>query len=517
MKKILAFLLAATMLCALFVLPSAADDKKNFEVDIPYVSKAPSIDGTVKSNEYGSSFALHTYSDNKEQFEDTEHNQFTDWDFDFHMAWDADNLYMAWVVDSDVHAGLPEQDFTSDGIFDENDYPYMWQYSCVQFIFTPGAPDGTKVYQTADYSGNYLEVGLCLSAEGKQCRAVWSRPVGAEALDVNDWDAIINRDDAAGTTTYEVRIPWGKSGIKEVGNGAQFGLTYAVAAQEDYNVKRGMIEWQDAVLGGKNADNAAIVTLTGNEKIEKSENSAAYSQAPVEELKEGTLPEYVTADTVKLGLDSVNTGIIGESSVLYTAADKMENTKWAHCLLLEPMSGDRYKVIETKTGAGEEVVFENEFKKGMLVAAFHSDGADGSTGKERREAAMALQAGDEVGLFGINLADAKRQYSNAMLFVYTETIGGGDESSEVVDDSSEVVDESSEVVDESSEAESSVAESSVADESSKTEESKTTSSTDSSVGDDEGGSLTWLWIVLGVVGVAAVAVVVVIVLKKKNA
>ncbi|MBQ2813365.1 MAG: hypothetical protein IJE63_08900, partial [Clostridia bacterium] len=274
--------------------------------------------------------------------------------------------------------------------------------------------------------------------------------------------------------------------------------------------------WQDAVLGGKNADNAAIVTLTGKEDMVITNVSNGFSQAPVEELKEGTLPEYVTADTVKLGLDSVNTGIIGESSVLYTAADKMENTKWAHCLLLEPMSGDRYKVIETKTGAGEEVVFENEFKKGMLVAAFHSDGSDGSTGKERREAAMALQAGDEVGLFGINLADAKRQYSNAMLFVYTETISG-DDSSEVVDDSSEVVDESSEVVDESSEAESSVAESSVADESSKTEESKTTSATDSSAGDDEGGSLTWLWIVLGVVGVAAVAVVVVIVLKKKNA
>ena len=48
MKKILSFLLVATMLVAMFVMPSAAEDSVNYEAEFPFVDKAPKIDGTVK-------------------------------------------------------------------------------------------------------------------------------------------------------------------------------------------------------------------------------------------------------------------------------------------------------------------------------------------------------------------------------------------------------------------------------------------------------------------------------------
>lgn len=501
MKKILSFLLVATMLCALFVLPSAADDKINYKVDIPYVKTAPKIDGTVKANEYGKSLPLHTYSESKSQFADTEHNELSNWDFDFHMAWDENNLYMAWVVKSDIHAGLPEKHFDNDGNiidgdFVESDYGWMWKYSCVQFILTPGVPDASKKqFQTSEWSGNYLEVGLCLTDGGKQCRIAWSKPTGADALDPNDWDAVIVRNDSKKTTTYEVRIPWNKSGLTERGDGVQFGLTYAVASQEFFDTKKGMIEWQDGMLGGKNADNAAIVTLTGNKQVTVSTISV---EPPKNELTEGQLPATVTDDTVKLTIDSVDTGITAEAAVIFTSPEKMSNTNWAHCLLLKPLGNDKYQIVESKAGDGSgEVKFDTATESGMIVAAFHTDGAENSTGKDRKEAAVALAAGTELTLFGVDVEKAERTYKNAMLYVSNSEEDPGDESSEPV---------------------SSEAESSEVEESSKVDEvSKTSSVAESSNTNDDGGSLTWLWIVLAIIVVAVVAAVVVIVLKKKKA
>ena len=500
MKKLLAFLLAATMLCAMFAIPSAAADNVNYQEEFNYIEKAPTINGEVKTGEYGKA-PIHTYPEDKSQFVDNEHNQYaeSDWDFEFYGAWDKEYLYLAWVLNTETHIAIPETDYNGDGVWDSNDYGYMWQYSCVQFILTPAEPvKGTTTFQTGDYSGDYLEAGLALTAEGEQIRIAWNKPVNASSLEVNDWTAVIVRDDAAKTTTYEVRIPWDKTGLSKVSNDAKFGFTYAVAAQ-DYNAKPGMIEWQNGMLTKKDADSAAAIALVG-EKIDE-----VFDPTPSKEA--GKLPEEAT-DKVQIVIDGVDKAITGEMSYLMTNPANLvgKNTKWASNILLAPVEGEAgyYTVVENIQGAGEDVVFTSEITDGMLCLSVHSDGE--GAGAERKVAAAALAAGDKVALFGVDLDKKDTLYTNSMLYVV-------EAASEVPGESSDV--ESSDV--ESSDVESSDVESSDV-ESSETESSKTESKADSSATSEEekgGNAGLIIGIIAGVVVIAAV--VVVLLLKKKKA
>ena len=493
MKKLLTFLLVASMIVAMFVVPAAAaDDTVNYEEEFDFLEKAPNINGKVEKGEYGV-LPVNSYPEDKEQFVDNEgHSARADEiSFDFYAGWDADNLYMAWVV-TGPYGGVPEIDHNNDGTaWNDADTGYMWQYSCIQFIFTPGVPEsGKTAYQTSDYGGDYLEVGLALTAEGNSAKIAWCKPTAAQALDPNEWTSNIVRD--GDTITYEVAIPWGKSGLSEVGNGAKFGLTYAVAAQEDYNVASGMIEWQNGVLGGKKADNAAVITLTGNEEIEKSE----ISHEPA--LQDGALPSDAK-DAVLLAIDGVNIGITGEMAYIYNdpSAISGNNNNWATSILLAPVEGEDgyYTVVETKTGSGEAYSFDSEIADGMIAYIAHSDGE--GAGADRSAATKALVVGDKVGLFGVDLEAGALTYKNATLYVVpAET---GDESSEVVDESSEAVSE-----EESSEA--------VSEEESTATSTTTSESTDTT---DEESSSAWIWIVIAVVAVVVVVVVVIVIKKKK--
>lgn len=494
MKKILAFLLVALTVAALFVVPASAADDKNYKVTVPGVKKgqaAPVPDGVVKAGEYVSKTPIHSFSANRSQF-NTEHDEYGDWDVDFYTCWDADNLYLAWVVHSDIQVGMPSDKLSAAGGLGN-----MWEYSCVQFILTPGAPGGTTKYQTDKWAGNYLECGLTLVDNKEVGKIAWSAPVGLQKMDVNDWDGAIKRDDAAKTTTYEVRIPWKATGVQVKGDNAQFGLTYAASAQEQYtSVKKGMLEWQDGILGGKNADNAAVMTL---EPIGY-EQTVIVPVDPV--LKEGEVPAEVK-DATCITLDGLNKAITGEKAYLITKPTKENiasyNTKYALGLLLEPVEGktNTYKLVEKVQGAAadkEVIEFTTDIKDGMILALIHSDGQ--KEGAARRDTAAGVEVGSELYLFGVDVAKGEQLYSNAALYVTSAT---------VVDDSS---------AEESSKEESSKPESKPE---SKTESSKVESTPASSTAEEEGGMSTTA-IVLIVIGVVIIigAVVAVIIVKKKK-
>ena len=495
MKKILAFLLVALTVAALFVVPASAADDKNYKVTIPGVKKgqaAPVPDGVVKAGEYVSKTPIHSFSANRSQF-NTDHDEYGDWDVDFYTCWDADNLYLAWVVHSDIQVGMPSEKLSAAGGLGN-----MWEYSCIQFILTPGAPDGTPgKYQTAQWSGNYLECGLTLVDNKEVGKIAWSAPVGLQKMDVNDWDGAIKRDEAAKTTTYEVRIPWKATGVQVKGDNAQFGLTYAASAQEQYtSVKKGMLEWQDGILGGKNADNAAVMTL---EPIGY-EQTVIVPVDPV--LKEGEVPAEVK-DATCITLDGLNKAITGEKAYLITKPTKENiasyNTKYALGMLLEPVEGkaNTYKLVEKVQGAAadkEVIEFTTDIKDGMILALIHSDGQ--AEGAARRDTAAGVEVGSALYLFGVDVAKGEQLYSNAALYVTSAT---------VVDDSS---------AEESSKEESSKPESKPE---SKTESSKVESTPASSTAEEEGGMST-IAIVLIIVGGLIIigAVVAVIIVKKKK-
>ena len=491
MKKILAFLLVALTVAALFVIPASAADDKNFKVTVPGVKKgqaAPVPDGVVKAGEYVTKTPIHSFSANRSQF-NTSLDEYGDWDVDFYTCWDADNLYLAWVVHSDIQVGLPSERAAGEGGLGN-----MWEYSCVQFILTPGAPDGTKKYQTAEWSGNYLECGLTLVDNKDAQKVAWSAPVGLSTMNTNDWDGAIKRDDAAKTTTYEVRIPWKATGVQVKGDNAQFGFTYGVAAQEQYtSVKKGMLEWQDAILGGKNADNAAIMTL---EPI----GVETTIVNPTDEIKEGEVPAEVK-DATCIALDGIDKAIAGEKAYLITKPTKENiasyNTQYALGMLLEPVEGknNTYKLVEKVQGAGSAIEFTTDIKDGMILALIHSDGQ--GEGAARRDTATGVEVGSELYLFGVDAANSKLLYTNAALYVTSATVP----------------------VDESSEPESSAAESSK-EESSKEEskvESKVESTPASSTAEEEGGLSTIAYVLIGI-GVLVIigAIVAVIIVKKKK-
>ena len=494
MKKILAFLLVALTVAAMFVIPASADDVKNYKVTVPGVRKgqtSPVPDGVVKAGEYVSKTPIHSFSANRSQF-NTDHDEYGDWDVDFYTCWDADYLYLAWVVHSDIQFGMPSEKLSAAGGLGN-----MWEYSCVQFILTPGAPDGTKKYQTAQWAGNYLECGLTLVDNKDAQKVAWSAPVGLTTMNTNDWDGAIKRDDAAKTTTYDVRIPWKATGVQIKGDNAQFGFTYAVAAQEQYtSVKKGMLEWQDAILGSKNADNAAVMTL---EPIGE-EQTVIVPDDPV--LKEGEVPAEVK-DATCITLDGLNKAITGEKAYLITKPTKENiasyNTKYALGLLLEPLEGKKntYKLVEKVQGAAadkEVIEFTTDIKDGMILALIHSDGQ--AEGAARRDTAAGVEVGSELYLFGVDVAKGEQLYSNAALYVTSAT---------VVDDSS---------AEESSKEESSKPESKPE---SKTESSKVESTPASSTAEEEGGMSTTAIVLIVIGGLIIIgAVVAVIIVKKKK-
>ena len=427
MKKLIAILLTAALLCTTVLVLSVSATAVNAEYDVAFTQTSPNIDGVVDSGEYGkypiSTFDIKDYSD---EFL-LNHYKITDDDlsFEFYATWDKDNFYMAWVVHTSYDSRIPDSEFAEIG-------GNMWQYCCVQFIITPGAPNSNeKKFQTSEWSGNYLEAGLTLRNDGKSSGVCWSQPEAAKGeFGPGDWEFAGSRDEKKGITTYEVRLPFVKSGIATKGDGAQFGLTYAVAAQEHYlddEKTHGMVEWQDAILNkapfggrtGKNADNAAIMTMVGSGMKEEVIPNPG-------DRKEGKLPEGLKESLLRF--DSLNKAIEQDKSTLLTKFDDPItgfNTTWSYCMLLRPAEKIKqldgyYTVAAVYPGDGSmtDLSFDTEIKDGDLVAVFHGD--EGGAGYERKQQAASLPIGQKVYLFGfeiVNDVDASFKYKNAQLCI----------------------------------------------------------------------------------------------------
>lgn len=482
MKKIISIVLVAVLMVAVLAVPTSASPT-NVQVDIQYTSTAPKLDGVVNTGEYG--LKIHSVDYDNDEFLSA-HDPDKKVEADFYMTWTKDSLYMAWVVHSDGHWPIPEDH--------EGGLGWMWQYSCVQFMLSPDAPDIDKpgTFQKGDYNGNYLEVGLSVMEDGSSYKVAWETPDDGDNLTVDDWDFSGRRDDSNNTTTYEVRLPWNKTGIKSIGNGKQIGLTYAVATQEHYDINPEMAEWQDGILGGKNMDAGAVITLAGapddkQESVQPDES---------EELPDGNfeLPE----DATELVVDSINRSITTGTSTLVTKIDLINsyNLKYSTNVHLRPVEDedDTYAVVEVAQGAGGNPEFELE--AGDVVLAFHSDG-EGTAGDDRVQLAKQLVEDDVIVFLGFDMQEGAFTHTDPLVYVTRELDG-------TIPDESSEPDETSDPADESSEEESKDESSEPADESS-----------EDGTGEEDGFP-TWA-IILIIVGVVAIGgAVYFLVIKKKK-
>ena len=518
MKKVFAALLAMTLVLSALVIVPAAAEPTNVERELEYIDEKPVIDGEIEDGEYGL-FPVDAWSygdefDEEEPIFVTEGNYaITDDELsiEFYAAWDEENLYMAWKVYTKYDSRLP---------FDK-DNGFMYEYCCVQFIMTVGAPNNTETkYQTAEWSGDYFEVGMCQRDDGNNYKICWSAPASVGSLADSNWEYAGSRDNDELVTVYECRLPWSKTGVQNIGDGAQFGLNWAVGAQENYNDTMGLVEYVDGILHGKNADNAAVFTLTG----------FGGGTVDIDPNKKGPgdLPQGVSGTEIDINL--LNAGVTDGAKVLVTDVANVNNynPKWATTFLLRPTSDvadvdGHYVIVDAVQGSGSDIAFNVEVKDGDIALIAHSSG-EGYPGHEDRMALAELTVGEaQVYIFGYETVDGAvdTAYTNPSVVIipaeqYVEvpnddpSQGGDDESSETPseDESSEVEDESSAPADESTEATESTTESTATTES-------TTESTDDGA-EDEGGNTTMIIIIVVVAVVVIGGVVAFIVVKKKK-
>lgn len=267
MKKVISFMICACLLCGISLIP-VSSAPENTQVTVNMATVPPTVDGIVNSDEYGKKIHSVDYSTNEFI---SQYDLDKDIDADFYMAYNENDLYMAWVVRTDGHWPIDlTTDYNDDGTVNDADLGYMSNFSCIQFMICTGAPDkDMQVYQTGAWAGDYLEAGLSIQNDNTGSEIIWCKPTDGQSFTIDNLDFSGRRNDTANTTTYEVKIPLDALGMTNIGEGTQFGLSYAIGDQEDFRVSENMAEWQDAMLGGKNMDAGAVITLS-SETIDNS-------------------------------------------------------------------------------------------------------------------------------------------------------------------------------------------------------------------------------------------------------
>ncbi len=413
MKKILALVISVIMLCGALILPTSADDTVNYGVEFEYTDKAPVIDGKIGNTEYGL-LPIHKFSENKSQFDYTKNNEFDDWDFEFFATWDADNLYLAWEVETPRHAKLPLAQFDADGkpiegtkITDES-FGYLYMHSCVQVCITPGEPMSGKT----NYEANYLNLGFGQLADDSTGKAIWNYPTAVTDDDIKGWKTICTRDEDKQITTYEIAIPWELTGVPIIGEDFKFGLSYVVFAQEHITLGKAGIQWQTGCFYQDDVNKAGVITLDFPISDPFPHHSGCTGP--------GRIPSHLR-DKEQLYVYKMNSRITGEDTVLFTDiygdmsnSDEGYNLNYTLSWALKPIENDLYEITEISPPDGKVPEFKT-LEDDYIIIAFHSDGQ--GIGNEQLKRAEQYKVGTQIGLWGFDIEKNRQEYSNAFAYI----------------------------------------------------------------------------------------------------
>lgn len=167
----------------------------------------------------------------------------------WYCAWDDHGLYCAADVRDDGHHQPCDPGTTER----------MWRADSIQVAVDTGG-DGTTYANMLSFDEvNDVEFGLALGDDGKVLVHFWSNPKG-QIGPIDLKDAAILRDDDAGTTRYEVRIPWEVMGITDSPSGQWMGLNFIIN-DNDGHERRGWIEWSPGIGYEKNASHFPKIWL----------------------------------------------------------------------------------------------------------------------------------------------------------------------------------------------------------------------------------------------------------------
>ncbi|MCL1794433.1 MAG: hypothetical protein FWG34_11260 [Oscillospiraceae bacterium] len=200
MKKVLAIIVTATLVSALFCVPVSALSAQNMQdhgqihFNIYKTPTPPVADGTINPGEYGDPIAVLNNGDpgvywNGEGFDDI-----------LDIVLPKDMTFYATYDDSYFYVGTTYRD---DNHYNPFSGPEVWQGDYLEFDFASNVTDDFDDMRDRARIAAGLGEELCIYSAGSQSNAAnpWD---GNEILDIG----AVTRDEATKMTTYELRIPW---------------------------------------------------------------------------------------------------------------------------------------------------------------------------------------------------------------------------------------------------------------------------------------------------------------------
>lgn len=152
------------------------------------------------------------------------------------IGWNDDNLFVASIVQDDVHINT------------QTDAASIWNGDSVQYMIDPTG-------NLTDTQDVVYEFGFALAGEDSTIPMSYRWLQNANAPADFESEFVIVRDNVAGTTTYEVRIPEAQVAPAEFSTETMLGFgTIVNDGDPDAEGQGGWVGWgSQAIVGGKDA------------------------------------------------------------------------------------------------------------------------------------------------------------------------------------------------------------------------------------------------------------------------
>ena len=147
-------------------------------------------------------------------------------EYDFNFWYDDENLYLKVIAKDDVHYQA------------ESELKRIFYDDSIEFSIDPGRAKG-------DGAEGWSHYGVALNNAGEVLKYRWENTLSSE--DVNLMDAVVTRDEAAKTTTYDIKVPWKLTGVNGEApeEGDIVGLSICVDDVDSASDEREYMKWYD--------------------------------------------------------------------------------------------------------------------------------------------------------------------------------------------------------------------------------------------------------------------------------
>ncbi len=542
MKKVISLLLVLMLAVSSMTFTVSAEDEKFDTVNLKQFDKLPNIDGSISNAEWGQPVKTAKYTADTTSV-GTSHTD-TAMQFQVWMGYTFEGLYLA-VKNED------SQHFNSKV---PGDLSHMYEHDCMQLrIDEKGCTVDQGIMPSAtrgeNWSDKMSEFGFALGNDGSTYSHAWAGPSKGDSL--VSGNGRYEASNAGGYTTYELFIPW-ENIVEEAPHiGSKFGLTIGMWDVNSKGVHTNWLEW------GSGEYNTRQVNICGSNRIVFTDETI-FGGAPEDDPNPpegGTVTDVIipdaTGDYIKIDAADID---VAHSKFMYsdTNADnenyvdlfyeanteedwfityqisqkvkaQAEDYKYLALFMKSNTTANSSRIYYT-TSENNQVTQENsmpfwldatEDAQIYVIDMTMTGGWDGRIGSLRldfvnpEEGAVAIGSAEEfvTTIYGIALFKNENDAKTFNVSAEDYPVLPNKPAVETTPDITDTPDNDTTAPGNDT--------TKPADKSDDTTKAPTT--TNNSTTNNNEGSMTWLWIVIGVVAVAAIGAGVFFFIKKKKA